>query len=136
MKKFLPFLISAALFAACNGKSGENEINLKSSAYQQETEKNISTTSPPGKTTKSRTVNYDNKPVVSKSAQPVKSAQKKKWSKRAKGAVIGAGSGVVLGAVIVKKNRALGAVIGGVVGGGVGYGIGRSMDKKDGRLKI
>jgi hypothetical protein len=39
----------------------------------------------------------------------------------------------VLGAVINKKNRVLGAVIGGVVGGGVGYGIGRGMDKKDGR---
>ena len=62
-----------------------------------------------------------------------KTAQKKGWSKAAKGAAIGAGSGAVLGAVINKRNRALGAVIGGVVGGGVGYGIGRSKDKKDGR---
>jgi hypothetical protein len=63
---------------------------------------------------------------------PVK-AKKKGWSKAAKGAVIGAGTGAAAGAILVKNNRALGAVIGGVVGGGVGYGVGRSMDKKDGR---
>lgn len=62
-----------------------------------------------------------------------KTAEKKGWSKAAKGAVIGAGSGAILGAVINKRNRAVGAAIGGVLGGGVGYGIGRSKDKKDGR---
>ena len=44
-----------------------------------------------------------------------KVAEKKGWSKAAKGAAIGAGSGAVLGAVINKKNRAIGAVIGGVI---------------------
>ncbi len=62
-----------------------------------------------------------------------KTAEKKGWSKAAKGAVIGAGSGAILGAVINKRNRAVGAAIGGVLGGGVGYGIGRSKDRKDGR---
>ena len=60
-------------------------------------------------------------------------AQKKGWSKAAKGAVIGGAGGAVLGAVINKRNRAAGAVIGGVLGGAVGYGIGRGQDKKDGR---
>ena len=46
---------------------------------------------------------------------------------------LGAGGGAILGAVINKRNRAVGAVIGGVAGGAVGYGIGRTMDKKDGR---
>lgn len=64
---------------------------------------------------------------------PAEPAKKKGWSKAAKGAVIGGAVGAGAGAIILKKNRALGAVIGGVVGGGVGYGIGRSMDKKDGR---
>jgi len=59
--------------------------------------------------------------------------QKKGWSKAAKGAVIGGAGGAILGGVLAKHNRALGAVIGGVVGGGVGYGIGRSQDKRDGR---
>ena len=71
---------------------------------------------------------------VATTTQPA-AAQKKGWSKAAKGTVIGAGSGAVLGAVINKKNRAAGAVIGGVVGGGAGYGIGRSKDKKDGRVQ-
>jgi len=62
---------------------------------------------------------------------PIK--KKKGWSKAAKGTAIGAGAGAAAGALLVKNNRALGAVIGGVVGGGVGYGVGRSMDKKDGR---
>jgi len=60
-------------------------------------------------------------------------AQKKGWSKAAKGAAIGAGTGAVIGAVVNKRNRAVGAVIGGVAGGAVGYGVGRGMDKKDGR---
>lgn len=60
-------------------------------------------------------------------------AQKRGWSKAAKGAAIGAGTGAVIGAVVNKRNRAVGAVIGGVAGGAVGYGIGRGKDKKDGR---
>jgi hypothetical protein len=59
-------------------------------------------------------------------------AQKKGWSKAAKGAVIGGASGAVLGAVI-GKNKAKGAIIGGVVGAAGGYIYGRSRDKKDGR---
>lgn len=69
------------------------------------------------------------KPVYVQPTQP----KKKGWSKAAKGTAIGAGAGAAAGAILVKNNRALGAVIGGVVGGGVGYGIGRSQDKKDGR---
>jgi hypothetical protein len=59
-------------------------------------------------------------------------AKKKGWSKAAKGAVIGAGTGAIAGAIISKK-KGLGAVIGGVVGGAGGYIIGRNKDKKDGR---
>ena len=60
-------------------------------------------------------------------------AQKKGWSKAAKGAVIGAAGGAAAGAIINKRNRAVGAAIGGVLGAGVGFGIGRHIDKKDGR---
>jgi hypothetical protein len=69
----------------------------------------------------------------SSTTNEAKTAQKKGWSKAAKGAVIGGASGAVLGAVINKKNRVVGGIIGGILGGGVGYGIGRSGDKKDGR---
>lgn len=61
-------------------------------------------------------------------------AEKKGWSKAAKGAVIGGVAGAAGGAIINKKNRVVGAVIGGVVGAAGGYGIGRTMDKKDGRI--
>jgi hypothetical protein len=60
----------------------------------------------------------------------------KKWSSKAKGAVIGAGSGAAAGAVINKKNRSKGAIIGGVVGSGIGYMYGRRKDKKREELRI
>jgi hypothetical protein len=60
--------------------------------------------------------------------------RKKGWSKAAKGAVIGAGTGAIAGAIISKK-KGKGAIIGGVVGAAGGYIIGRSKDKKDGRVK-
>lgn len=62
------------------------------------------------------------------SAEPVQ--KKKKFSSAAKGALIGAGSGAVLGAVVSKRNRGLGAVVGAAVGGGAGYGIGKHKDNK------
>ena len=81
-----------------------------------------------------RTVNYQSPKMVSETQNSAKTTtQKKGWSKAAKATAIGAGTGAVLGAVINKKNRAVGAVIGGVLGGGGGYVIGRGMDKKDGR---
>jgi hypothetical protein len=81
-----------------------------------------------------RTVNYQSPKMVSETQNAAKTTTTKKgWSKAAKATAIGAGAGAVLGAVINKKNRAVGAVIGGVLGGGGGYVIGRGMDKKDGR---
>ena len=73
--------------------------------------------------------------VNSESANEAKEPAKEKvgWSKAAKGAVIGGAGGAAAGAVIYKKNRAVGAVIGGVLGGAGGYVLGRKMDKKDGR---
>ena len=85
------------------------------------------------KTTTKRPVSYQSSKMVSESQNSAKTTTKKGWSKAAKATAIGAGSGAVLGAVINKKNRAIGAVIGGVIGGGGGYVIGRGMDKKDGR---
>jgi thiamine pyrophosphate-dependent acetolactate synthase large subunit-like protein len=70
---------------------------------------------------------------TSESGHTAKTVRRKRWSKAAKGAVIGAGSGAIIGAVVNKRNRAVGAVVGGVLGGGAGYVIGRDMDKRDGR---
>ena len=79
------------------------------------------------------TKTYTSPKMVSETQHPAQTATRKKWSKAAKGAVIGGVVGAAGGAVINKRNRAAGAVIGGVLGAGGGYVIGRTMDKKDGR---
>ena len=56
---------------------------------------------------------------------------KKGWSKKKKGAVIGAGAGAVSGALLNREHRAGGAVVGGAVGAGVGYLIGKRADKRN-----
>ncbi|MBD2753347.1 OmpA family protein [Spirosoma validum] len=57
---------------------------------------------------------------------------KKKLNKTQKGALIGAGSGAVVGGVIARRsgNTALGAILGATVGGAAGAVIGRRMDKQ------
>ena len=100
--------------------------------WQQQQQENTTKAST---TTTARPVIVHKHYTVNKVTPVAQSTTKKKkgWSKAAKGTAIGAGAGAAAGALLVKNNRALGAVIGGVVGGGVGYGVGRSMDKKDGR---
>lgn len=69
----------------------------------------------------------------SSTTNSAKVAKKKGWSKAAKYSAIGGGTGIVLGAVINKRNRVVGGALGGILGGGLGYVIGRSKDKKEGR---
>jgi outer membrane protein OmpA-like peptidoglycan-associated protein len=54
------------------------------------------------------------------------------WSRRTKGALIGAGTGAAVGGVIGKQagNTAVGAIIGAAVGGAAGAYIGNYMDKQ------
>jgi hypothetical protein len=54
---------------------------------------------------------------------------KKGWSRKAKGAAIGAGVGAVTGAAVSHK-KGKGAVVGGAIGAGAGYLYGRHKDKK------
>ena len=58
-------------------------------------------------------------------------------TKTQKGAVIGAGVGGTIGAIIGKKagNTAVGAIIGGAVGGTAGAVIGRKMDRQAEEIK-
>jgi hypothetical protein len=69
---------------------------------------------------------------IDTAATTTPATKKKGWSKAAKGAVIGAGSGAAAGAIITKK-KGKGAIIGGIIGATGGYIIGRGKDKKDGR---
>lgn len=85
------------------------------------------------------TSNTSNYPVASQPAPvyqdpvPAPAPQKKGWSAKAKGAVIGAATGAAGGAIINKRDRVKGAVIGGVLGAGAGVGVGAVIDKKNGR---
>ncbi|MFD1468789.1 glycine zipper domain-containing protein [Hymenobacter caeli] len=56
--------------------------------------------------------------------------QRKGWSPQAKDAAIGGAAGILGGALINKRNRAVGGLIGGAVGAGAGYAIGKHTDNK------
>ncbi|RYF85140.1 MAG: hypothetical protein EON98_07395 [Chitinophagaceae bacterium] len=198
MKRFLPFLSLAIVFAACSSKPTETEVKTVQSTtqsnnadtaglaqFQQWKAQNELTAATdvqtegknPAPAEPVKTVTVIRERVIERSApvrrQPVvqhtpvpepqpattesnsgngdvvtnntgssttgeepavtpqPTAKKEGWSKAAKGAVIGGAGGAVLGAIINKKNPAVGAAIGGVLGGAVGYGIGKNKDKKD-----
>ncbi len=76
---------------------------------------------------------YEAPAPVYETPAPAPVEEKKGWSAKAKGAVIGAGAGAAAGAIINKRNRGVGAAIGGVLGAGAGTGIGAIIDKKNGR---
>lgn len=65
-------------------------------------------------------------------AQKTSQTKESKMNKTEKGAVIGAASGAVVGAIIgnKSKNTAIGAIIGATAGGAVGAVIGNKMDKQ------
>jgi thiamine pyrophosphate-dependent acetolactate synthase large subunit-like protein len=96
-------------------------------------QKRTRTTAPVRRAVSTQPVATQSGTMTSETANTAKAAEKRGWSKAAKGAAIGAGTGAVIGAVVNKKNRVAGGVIGGVAGGAVGYGIGRHIDKRDGR---
>ncbi|WP_018626746.1 YMGG-like glycine zipper-containing protein [Niabella aurantiaca] len=62
---------------------------------------------------------------------PAPAPQKKRMSHTAKGAIVGAASGAIIGAVANKKNRLGGGVVGGVIGAATGAGVGAIVDKKE-----
>ncbi|MCE7064544.1 YMGG-like glycine zipper-containing protein [Dyadobacter sp. CY326] len=64
---------------------------------------------------------------VAVSPAPAATRRKKGWNHMAKGAVVGAGTGAVTGA-LVNKNRAEGAIVGTLIGAGVGTATGALVD--------
>jgi hypothetical protein len=77
---------------------------------------------------------YSNGRMSSSSSNYARTTTRKRgWSKAAKYTAIGGGTGVVLGAVINKRNRLAGGLVGGVLLGGAGYLLGHSQDKREGR---
>ena len=115
MKKAIIVFAAASLFMACRNQS----------------EKTAAATSVPQTPVVVEKVRYV--PVESNTAN-TNTSKKQGWSKAAKGTVIGAGGGALVGAAVSNK-KAKGAIIGGAIGAGTGYLIGRGEDKKDGRVK-
>ena len=70
----------------------------------------------------------DKQVVANNNVTPVAARKKKGWNHTAKGAVVGAGTGAITGAIINKK-RAQGALVGSLIGAGVGAGTGAIVDK-------
>lgn len=122
MKRII--LVPVILFALAACKN--NEAKVESAATDNS-----------GQTTPARSQHNEMKSEESKtqssqaSATPTEPAKKKGWSNKAKGTVIGAGTGAVVGAVADKNHRARGAVIGTAVGAGAGYIIGDNVKKKN-----
>lgn len=121
MKKIILICAITSMFAAC-----------KDHPDTRQTETIGTTTTPAGESVAARPVVVQKEVrYVNTSSHPAV-ARRRGMSKAAKGALIGAGSGALLGAVVSKKHGK-GAIIGGVSGAGVGYLLGRHKDKKDGR---
>lgn len=128
----LRFASDTTGLAEYQAMKAQNELGIKNPEGQQE-EKSSSKTEKNKATTSAGSDNTSASNSGSTGASSSGTAQKKGWSKTAKGAVIGGVVGAGTGAVVNKKNRAAGAVIGGVLGAGAGAVIGNEMDKKDGR---
>ena len=69
-------------------------------------------------------------PVLFFSMLSAQAQQRKGWSPQGKGAAIGGAAGILGGALINKRNRAVGGLIGGAVGAGAGYAVGKHIDNK------
>lgn len=152
MKKILPALGIVAVFAACNTKNSAAEQELailkakqatidsmnivaEEKALDQKTVAYASAKRTTAKRSAARTSQYASysEPAVLPTATPAPVEQKKGWSNKAKGAVIGGVIGAASGAVISKEKKGQGAIIGAVLGAGAGYGVGAILDKKNGR---
>ncbi len=148
MKKVLPIIIIIASIAVFMAACTRNPVTTKETAVlyedtvgfaQFQSWKAMNERLDPNEAfvtkaiVKKRSATNKSGSMSSSSTNNAKIAKKKGWSKAAKYSAIGGGTGIVLGAIINKRNRVAGGIIGGVLGGGLGYGIGRSQDKKDGR---
>lgn len=125
MKKIILISAFIPMFIACKNNAKTNTAGA---------DPTVTTTQAPQTVVVQKPVVQKEVRYVDRTSNPAQPA-KKGWSKAAKGTLIGAGSGAVVGAVVSKNSRGKGAVIGGVVGGTAGYLLGRSKDKKDGRVR-
>jgi len=103
------------------------QLDAKAAENKVVQQKKTAVIKPQTKATNSTASNTTDPNSNTTAAQPVK--KRKGWSNAAKGTVIGAGTGAVVG-VIVSKNKVKGGILGGLLGAGGGYVIGNEIDKK------
>jgi hypothetical protein len=156
MKQFIAILLIAVTAASCNSATSKEDKaailaqqiaqqrSLDSMETAMTTQRIVdsmnhatataSNTSKNSRRAESRVVYVNNNttPAVSATQTVAAANEKKGWSAKAKGAVIGAGVGAVTGAMVSEK-KGKGAVIGGVLGAGAGVGVGAVIDHKQGR---
>ena len=143
MKKYLVIFFTLAIVACNNSKVSDNAyndslvrqrvidsmttVNAEKSEMDQRNANSSKNNNSVSTNNNTSTVN-DNKVNA-----PVK---KKGMSNTTKGALIGTGAGILVGAATgaaTSENKGKGAVVGGIIGGavgsGVGYGIGAKTDK-------
>lgn len=136
----IPVLLSVAMLTACNTHPDKQEATLKA---QQKTidsmrvamEKqaivdsmnNVAAAQREQEKWEEIEKNEASSPNRAVAAAPAAAPAKKRWSHTAKGALVGAGTGAITGAIVNKK-RGEGALIGSVIGAGVGAGTGAIVD--------
>jgi|GEM_PF-2444360 len=109
-------------------KAFVEELNAKEEARNPKPETKDNTEKEGNNNTNNTASNKTEKANTTTTAeQPAK--KRKGWSNAAKGTVIGAGTGAVVG-VVVSKNKVKGGIVGALLGAGAGYVIGNEKDKK------
>lgn len=144
MKKILTGLAVVTVMAACNSNTNkEAEIQQakqytidsmqNAQALQEAEERALVAEQAAAKRSSTRsssrnTVTY--RSYSEPATLPTAEQERRGWSNKAKGAVVGGVVGAVTGAAVSKDKKAKGAVIGGVVGAAGGYGVGAILDNK------
>lgn len=146
MKKILAGIAVVTAMAACNSNTNkEAEIqqakqytidSMKNAAAIEQQNVNERNTASARTSYRSGTASTRRNTTVYRSySEPAtlptrQSNDRRGWSNKAKGAVVGGVVGAVTGAAVSKDKKGKGAVIGGVIGAAGGYGVGAILDKK------
>ncbi len=131
MKKYL-MIFSAIVIVGCSNIKTEEELALEAAEQEQMMQQGVIDS----------LVIEQQANAISESdnseATSEESEEKEGMNNKTKGALIGTGTGIVVGATtgaLVSEKKGKGAVTGGLVGGalgfGVGYGLGARKDNKE-----
>lgn len=140
MKRLASILIIAVLLASCRDTAKEQAELEAAKQAKIDSIQNVELEKQKAEVAKQKSIDSMQAIVAQKEASRQQAAaqanatpeekKKKGWSATAKGAAIGAGAGIVTGAIIDKKHPGKGALIGGAVGAGAGAVTGAIIDNE------